>query len=136
MGDTSGAARAEFDHLFVGGANQGHVVEAAGYTSGEGVVSYAKGLMDIGTGLGMYIQQTGSQAYRMGVVNAPPNISYLEVYVDNFLLTDVNTQQTSSRNLEISYQFQYLGYRQFDFVLYNTSGTEVERLVRWFEMVE
>ena len=88
--------------------------------------------MDVRPDMGAMIRQLGKGYYDIGVERAASDVAYVEVRVDNYLLTDVSTGQQQSTRGVVRYRFTQLGTRDVEIATYSGQGERLQTIARRF----
>lgn len=96
---------------------------AVALDAGGTPVAWAMGVLDVTAEVGVYVRQTGEREFEIGVERAPWAVRAIEVIVDDFTLTDLNSGQTRAPAQFLRYRFQSLGERSFVLNTFNADGS-------------
>ncbi len=116
--------------------SQERFLEAIGYGADGAEIARAIGLIDVTSGVGVYIRQTGERTYEIGLERAPSAVAAIEVTADGFLLTDGVSQTAHSSRLAVRSAFNQLGPREFAINTFNADGSYRGTLRRTFTLVK
>ena len=109
--------------------------EVIGYDSAGREVARGRGLLDVTSGVGVYIKQLGQSLYEIGLERAPDEIASIRVKVDGrYTLTDQISGQSISSRLGVRSLFSQLGERSFSIETFNADGSLRGTLSRTFEL--
>ena len=103
------------------------------------ILSQSYGLIDVTAGVGVNIQQLDlitydTRTYKIELTRAPDNMASMEVYVDDYLLTDYLTDETRHNDLEMIYRFDNPGFRSMRIQPFDNAGNELPALIRNFSV--
>ncbi|MCW5802751.1 MAG: hypothetical protein KIT31_10220 [Deltaproteobacteria bacterium] len=111
-------------------ARANRVIEARGLTSDGRVAALGNGIIDSIADTSLFIRQTGEHEYEFGLERAPSSWATVEVDVEGFLLTDLDTGATRSARKAVRYKFNGLGNRPIKVIARNSAGTIVDTRTR------
>lgn len=111
-------------------ATPNRVIEARGLSASGAVVALGNGIIDSIAATAVFVRQTGEHEYEIGLERAPPAWATVEVSVDGYLLTDLDTGTQRSARRVVRYRFSGLGARDLTIVARDASGTVVDTRTR------
>jgi len=111
-------------------ATANRVIEARGIAANGAIVAVGNGIIDSLSSTALFVRQTGEHEYEIGLERAPASWATVEVEVDGFYLTDLDTQLTRSTRAAVRYKFNGLGQRPLRVVARDGNGTIVDTRMR------
>jgi lysozyme len=111
-------------------AKANRVIEARGLAADGTVVALGNGLIDSVSATSVFARQTGEHEYEIGLERAPSTWATVEVVVDGFTLTDIDTGLQRSTRKAVRWKFNGLGNRPLTIRARNASGTIVDTRTR------
>ncbi|MEZ4370851.1 MAG: M15 family metallopeptidase [Polyangiaceae bacterium] len=113
---------------------QERLFEVRGYDEADTQIAKGVGLMDVTSGVGVYIKQMGSALYEVGLERAPTGVAAIEVRADGYLLKDAVSGATHSTRAAVRSKFLTLGERAFVIQTFNADGSVRGTLRRSFRL--
>lgn len=95
-------------------------------------VAIGRGLLDVTSGVGVFIKQMGKGLYEIGLERAPDGVACIKVKADEFLLTDAVSRDVCSSRKAVRSIFTRFGERRFTLTTYNADGSVRGTLRRTF----
>jgi GH25 family lysozyme M1 (1,4-beta-N-acetylmuramidase) len=111
-------------------ASSNRVIEARGVAADGTVVALGNGIIDSISSTAAFVRQTGEHEYEIGLERAPASWATVEVTVDGFALTDLDTGTTRSPRKAVRYKFNGLGNRPLTITTRDANGTKVDTRTR------
>jgi lysozyme len=111
-------------------ARANRVIEARGLAADGTVAAVGNGIIDSIAGTALAIRQTGEHEYEFGLERAPSSWATVEVDVEGFILTDIDTGLQRSPRKAVRWKFNGLGSRAIKVVARNSAGTVVDTRTR------
>jgi len=109
--------------------------EVIGYDAAGREAARGRGLMDVTSGVAVYIKQLGESLYEIGLERAPEGVAFIKVTVDErYTLTDQVSGQSVTSRLGVRSLFSQLGERDFSIETFNSDGSLRGTLRRNFEL--
>ena len=109
--------------------------EVIGYDVAGREAARGRGLMDVTSGVAVYIKQLGDSLYEIGLERAPEGVAFIKVTVDErYTLTDQVSGQSVTSRLGVRSLFSQLGERDFSIETFNSDGSFRGTLRRNFEL--
>lgn len=96
--------------------------EVRGYNTAGTWVAFGNGRMDVGSTEGVYIRQTDTGTYEVGLERARADVAAIEVTVNDISLRDIVTASERSGRLIIRSGIASPGESFFHILLFNSSG--------------
>jgi hypothetical protein len=78
----------------------------------------------------VFVRQTGEHEYEMGLERRPSTWATVEISVEGFVLTDLDTGLQRSTRGAVRYKFNGLGNRPLTIIARNAAGTVVDTRTR------
>ncbi len=108
--------------------------EVRGYDAAGERVASGVGLIDVTPGTAVYIKQMGAALYEVGLERAPLGVDAIEVFADQYVLTDSVTGDTRTVRGAVRSNFSRLGERRFRITTFNADGSVRGNLYRTFTL--
>lgn len=101
-------------------------IEARGLSATGEVVALGNGVIDSLAGTAVFMRQTAEHEYEIGFERAPASWATVEIDVDGFLLTDLESGQVRSPRRAVRWRFNGLGLRNIRMIARNAAGAVVD----------
>jgi lysozyme len=111
-------------------ATANRVIEARGLSASGATVSLGNGIIDSISSTAVFVRQTGEHEYEMGLERRPSTWATVEISVEGFVLTDLDTGLQRSARGAVRYKFNGLGNRPLTIIARNAAGTVVDTRTR------
>lgn len=123
IGQVARSESAEFAALY-GFSAEGtaRALEARGFDASGRPVALAIGFIDVSAATAVFVRQTGTATYEIGLERAPAGVAAIEVEADGYLLTDAIGGGTRSTRLAVRSRFSQLGTRNLAIRTYEADG--------------
>ncbi len=106
------------------------LLEARGYDASGAWIAMGNASLDVTSREAVYIRQTGSGEYRIGIERPDADVESLEALVDGVPLTD----HGSAYDLEVQASFDSLGPQVIDVRLFDSAGQDIRGYQRELEI--
>jgi len=106
------------------------VIEARGLSASGATAALGNGIIDSLATTSAFLRQTGEHEYEIGLERAPAGWATVEINVDGFLLTDIDTGLQRSPRLAVRWKFNGLGNRNIEIIARDANGAVVDTRTR------
>ena len=117
-------------HYVFNVAREDRVIEVRGLGANGAITGLGNGIIDSVATTSAFLRQTGEHEYEIGLERAPASWATVEIDVDGFLLTDIDTGVQRSPRRAVRWKFNGLGDRNIKLVARDAAGTVVDTRTR------
>ncbi|HWU91104.1 MAG TPA: hypothetical protein VN253_27750, partial [Kofleriaceae bacterium] len=117
-------------HYVFNVARENRVIEVRGLSAGGATTAFGNGIIDSVAATSAFLRQTGEHEYEIGLERAPASWATIEIDVDGFLLTDIDTGAQRSPRRAVRWRFNGLGNRNIKIIARDAAGTVVDTRTR------
>ena len=121
-------------------ATENRVIDTKGLAASGDVLALGNGIIDSIAATCVFVRQTGSHEYEIGLERAPASWATVEVQADGTTLTDLDSGAQRSPRRAVRFGFSSLGTRALTIIARDASGTVVDTRTRsspfgsWFHV--
>lgn len=117
-------------HYVFNVARENRVIEVRGLSASGSTTAVGNGIIDSVSATSAFLRQTGEHEYEMGLERAPASWATVEIDVDGFLLTDIDSGAQRSARRAVRWKFNGLGSRNIKLIARDAAGTVVDTRTR------
>ncbi len=117
-------------HYVFNVARANRAIEVRGVGAGGATVGLGNGIIDSISATAAFLRQTGEHEYELGLERAPASWATVEIDVDGFVLTDLDTGLQRSPRRAVRWKFKGLGNRNIKLIARDAAGTVVDTRTR------